>query len=185
MRHMRIQKIPKRSLVSWLFKSYKQINLFSLSVSCNCITVVILYCLLRCPFVFVCLSIIPTVFPTEFPLTLCFQWFVVTASRKGSVMFSWLMSLFNACVSVCILGFIKGSDCHWHHQFDYIIINGLMSNDMFWFPFAQWGVFIDGIFEWKLWRPHWHNAAIQWVWSSSEECWELEARGYSDTKLFM
>lgn len=87
MRHMRIQKIPKRLSVSWLFKSYKQINLFSLSVSCYWITVVMPVALPIC----VCLPVhhhIPTVFPPEFPLTMCFQWFVVTVSRKGSVMFS-------------------------------------------------------------------------------------------------
>lgn len=32
---------------------------------------------------------IPAVFLTEFPVTVCFQRFVVTASSRGSVMFSW------------------------------------------------------------------------------------------------
>lgn len=85
MRHMRIQKIPKRTLVFWLFKPYKQINLFSFSVPCNLITVVILYWPVALP-IRVCLPVhyhIPAVFPPEFPLTLCFQWFVVTASRKA------------------------------------------------------------------------------------------------------
>lgn len=128
MRHMRIQKIPTLTLVFWLLKPHKQINPFSLSVSCNWIAVVILYWPVALP-IRVCLPVhyhIPTVFPPEFPLTLCFQWFAVAASRKGSVMFSWLMSLFNAHVSVCILGFIKRSNRHWHHWFDYIIGNGFM-----------------------------------------------------------
>lgn len=91
---------------------------FSWSVSYNWTTVVRPYSPVGLS-ICVCLSVhhrIPAVFPAEFPLTLCFLWFVVTASSKGSVMFSWLMSLFNVCLTVCILGFIKGSDHHWHHD---------------------------------------------------------------------
>lgn len=165
MRHMRIQKIPKGPSVSWLFKFHKQINLFSLSVSCNRITVVVLYCLLLCPFGFVRLSITIShaVFPAEIPLTLCLRRSAVTASRKGSVMFSWLMSLFNACVSVCILAFIREvwlpmTSSVWlynHRQFN-VKRRVLVS----YYSVKRLRSFIDGTFEWNMWQRNWNNAAI-------------------------
>lgn len=119
--------------------------------------------LLVCPLVFVWMSII--VFPLHSLQNS--HWLCVFSGLwshrpvKGSVMFSWLMSLFNVYVTVYSTFWVL-LEGRWH-PFDYIITNAFMSNCMFWFP-------VPALLAVRHLSFYWWNLEIKAVMTTLIQC---------------